>query len=83
MSKEVINYFTTAPLAYCKHTQSIIDKIMYDRWAKEEVPVLIDDVKKQLTWDNKLDDVIKTSSDKVKRRQREILDKLKKGQRLR
>lgn len=83
MSKEVIEYFTNAPLSYCKHTQSIIDKIMYDRWVKEEVPVLIEDAKKQLAWDNKLDNVIKTSSDKVKRRQREILDKLKKGQRLR
>lgn len=83
MSKEVIEYFTTAPLKQCKNTQSIIDQVMYDRWVKEEVPVLIEDAKKQLAWDTKLDDVIKTSSDKVKRRQREILDKLKKGQRLR
>ena len=28
MSKEVIEYFSTAPLQYCKHTQTIVDKIM-------------------------------------------------------
>ena len=82
MSKEVIEYFTTAPLAYCKHTQSIIDQVMYDRWVKEEVPVLIKDAKKQLKWKNKLDNIINTSSDKVKKEQREIIDKLKKGERL-
>ena len=82
MSKEVIEYFTNAPLQYCKHTQAIIDQIMYDRWVKEEVPVLIKDAKKQLKWKNKLDNIINTSSDKVKREQREIIDKLKKGERL-
>jgi len=83
MSKEVIEYFSTAPLQYCKHTQSIVDKIMYDRWVKEEVPIMVEQAKKDLSWKDSLDNVINTSRNKVKKRQREILDKLKKGQRLR
>lgn len=82
MNKKVIEYFNNAPLQYCKHTQSIIDEIMYDRWVKEEVPMLTKDAKKQLKWENKIDATINASRDKVKKKQREILDKLKKGEKI-
>lgn len=47
MSKQVIEYFTNTPLQYCKHTLAIIDKIMYDRWVKEEIPKLIAEARKE------------------------------------